>query len=222
MQFSSMARTRLRKARNPQQCRCRLQRAYPPAYRVPAPILKRSLMVQPQQAIALRRQSLRASGSQGRVSVLIVVYRIATNLIIGIVDALITSVNVRSHSGLQVEKHISLDIPASPTRTQHSVTISVPFSHYFLQITPTVSSSLLHRPSKTMVTCSNPSPQRLQQVPQKEGDPRRPLYETRVTPGVNVIDVEVIAGPPRGAPKIGSGQEIDFEKITIFVHLQRS
>ena len=142
--------------------------------------------------------------------------------IIGIADALITSLNVRSHEGLQVEKHISLDIPASPTRTQHSITITVPLSHYFLKITPTVSSSLLHRPSKTIVTCSNPTPQRLQQIPQKEGDPRRPLYETRVLPGVNVIDVEIIAGPPRGAPKIGSGQEIDFEKITIFVHLQRS
>ncbi len=41
-------------------------------------------------------------------------------------------------------------------------------------------------------------------------------------PGVSAIDVEVIAGPPRGAPKVGSGQEIDFEKFTLYVHLQKT
>lgn len=131
------------------------------------------------------------------------------------------NLNIRSHDGLQVDEHISLDIPASSTRTQQSVTVTLPHTHYFLKITPTVSRSLMHRPSKTVVSCSSQSPQRLQQIPQREGDPRRPVYETRVVPGVNTIEVEVIAGPPRGAPKVGSGQEIDFEKFTVFVHLQR-
>ena len=84
---------------------------------------------------------------------------------------------------------------------------------------PTVSSSLMHRPSKTIVSCGN---NRLEATRQTgEPDPRRPVYETRLVPGVNTIDVEIIAGPPRGAPKVGSGQDIEFEKITVFVHLQK-
>ena len=81
----------------------------------------------------------------------------------------------------------------------------------------------MHRPSKTVVTCSNQTNPRLNPVPQKgEPDPRRPVYETRVLPGVSVIEVEVVAGPPRGAPKVGSGQEIDFEKFSVYVHLQKT
>lgn len=115
--------------------------------------------------------------------------------------------------------HFSLDIPASATRSQQSITLTLPVTHYFLRITPTVSSSLMHRPSKIVVSCGTT---RLHQIPQTgEPDIRRPVYETRVNPGVNAIEVEVIAGPPRGAPKVGSGQEIEFEKFTVFVHLQK-
>ena len=135
-------------------------------------------------------------------------------------DALITNLNIATHHGLNITDHFNLDIPASATRTQQSVTMTLPFTHYFLRITPTVSPSLMHRPSKTIVSCGN---NRLHQIPQTgEPDPRRPVYETRVVPGVNAIEVEVIAGPPRGAPKVGSGQEIEFEKFTVFVHLQRT
>lgn len=135
-------------------------------------------------------------------------------------DALITNLNIATHQGLNIKDHLSLDIPASPTRTQQSVTITVPYTHYFLRVVPTLSSSLMHRPSKTVVSCGN---NRLVQSPQAgEPDPRRPIHETRIVPGVNSIKVEVIAGPPRGAPKVGSGQEIEYEKFTIFIHLQRS
>ena len=75
----------------------------------------------------------------------------------------------------------------------------------------------MHRPSKTIVSCGN---SRLEPI-RGEADPRRPVYETRLLPGVNSIEVEIIAGPPRGAPKVGSGQDIEFEKFSIFVHLQK-
>ena len=56
----------------------------------------------------------------------------------------------------------------------------------------------------------------------EDTDQRRPIYEARVLPGiVNRIEVEVVAGPPRGAPKVGSGQEIEIEKTTIFAHVLR-
>lgn len=58
-------------------------------------------------------------------------------------------------------------------------------------------------------------------MPQRpeETDPKRPLYEARVIPGVNRIEVEVVAGPPRGAHKVGSGQEIEIEKTTVFANI---
>ena len=85
-----------------------------------------------------------------------------------------------------------------------------------------MSTSLMHRPSKTIVSCGNNRLQPLPQTQIDESDARRPIYETRMIPGVNTVDVEVIAGPPRGAAKVGTGQqEIEFEKITVFVHLQK-
>ena len=41
-------------------------------------------------------------------------------------------------------------------------------------------------------------------------------------PGLNRIEVEMIAGPPRGVPKVGAGQDIELEKITVFVNILRS
>ena len=79
----------------------------------------------------------------------------------------------------------------------------------------------MHRPSKIFVTVGT---QRLSAVPQRveDTDPRRPLYEARVLPGVNRIEVELIAGPARGAPKLGAGHDIELEKITVFVNVAKS
>ena len=65
--------------------------------------------------------------------------------------------------------------------------------------------------------------QRLNPIPQKaeEVDARKPLYEGRVLPGVNRVEVEMIAGPPRGALKVGPGQDIELEKVTVFVNVLR-
>ena len=39
---------------------------------------------------------------------------------------------------------------------------------------------------------------------------------------MNRIDVEMVAGIPRGAPKVGTGPELEIEKITIFAHLVKT
>ena len=136
-------------------------------------------------------------------------------------DALISNLNVATHPGLKIERHFNLDIPPSQTASQQSVTISLPSTHYCLRITPTIASSLAHRQSKLFVSLNsqrlNPSPQKADEV-----DARRPLYETRVMPGVNRIEVEMIAGPHRGAAKMGTGPEIELEKITIFASVLRA
>lgn len=66
--------------------------------------------------------------------------------------------------------------------------------------------------------------QKLPAIPQRadEYDSRRPVYEARLLEGVNRIEVEMVAGLPRGTPKVGSGQEIELEKITVFVNIAKT
>ena len=67
--------------------------------------------------------------------------------------------------------------------------------------------------------------QRMTHIPERpeETDPRMPLYEARLTTGnINRIEIEAVAGHPRGAPKIGSGPEVEVEKITLFVNLGKA
>jgi hypothetical protein len=40
--------------------------------------------------------------------------------------------------------------------------------------------------------------------------------------GVNKIEVEMVAGPARGAQKAGGGQDVDIEKFTVFANLMRT
>lgn len=136
-------------------------------------------------------------------------------------DALISNLSISTHPGLKIKHHFHLDVPPSPTQSQQSITVNLPSTHYYLRIIPTIAHNLSHRQSKLFVTANL---QRLNPIPQRpeEADSRRPLYETRVSPGVNRIEVEMIAGPARGAPKLGSGQEIELEKITVFANVLRA
>ena len=130
-----------------------------------------------------------------------------------------TNLNISTPPNPSTPRPFNLDVSASETRTQQSVTITLPSRHALLRIQPNLSSSLMQRPSKTLVTCNN---RRQQPLAQRDLDQIRPIYEHVLSPGVNTIEVEVIAGLPRGAPKTGSGSDIEIEKITIFVHLQSS
>lgn len=66
--------------------------------------------------------------------------------------------------------------------------------------------------------------QRLSPIPQKpeEIDPRTPLYEVRLVPGVTRIEIEVVAGATRGAAKVGTGSDVEVEKIIVLVNLAKT
>lgn len=133
-------------------------------------------------------------------------------------DALISNLTIATHPMLKLDRHFHLDVPPSPTATQQSITITLPATHYFIQITPTVASNVLVRQSRIFVTVNN---QRLlsTQLRAEHPDPRRSQYDARLVPGINRIEVEMIAGPPRGVPKTGPSQDVELEKITVFVNL---
>ncbi|KAL8699238.1 MAG: hypothetical protein Q9201_006120 [Fulgogasparrea decipioides] len=127
----------------------------------------------------------------------------------------------QSGKGLKIDKHFHLDVSPSPATTQQSISITLPSSYYYLQLVPTLASSAMRRPYKVFVTVNN---SRIVSNPQRpeEADARKPLYEHRVIPGMNRIEVEMVAGMPRGVPKVGSGPELEIEKITVFAHLVKS
>ena len=139
-----------------------------------------------------------------------------------VAEALMTNLSLSTHPGLKIDKHFHLDIPPSPTSTQQSITVTLPSSYYYLQLAPSLTSSVMHRPYKIFVTVNNnrivPTPQRADE----SSDSRKSLYEHRVLPGMNRIEVEVVAGTQRGAPKVGTGPDLEVEKTTIFVHLVKS
>lgn len=79
----------------------------------------------------------------------------------------------------------------------------------------------MQRPYRVFVTVNN---SRIVANPQRpeESDARKPLYEHRVMPGMNRIEVEMVAGMPRGVPKIGTGPELEIEKVTVFARLVKT
>ena len=136
----------------------------------------------------------------------------------GAANALFTNLNITARPGTNNSRNFTLDIPASSERTHQSRAITLPSQYRQIRIVPTLSPSLLQRPSKTFVTCNA---HRLSATAQLELDQMKPVYDCNLLPGVNTIEVEVIAGLPRGfAKSAGSGSDIEIEKTTVFAHVQ--
>ncbi|KAF4634844.1 hypothetical protein G7Y89_g3266 [Cudoniella acicularis] len=136
-------------------------------------------------------------------------------------DAMITNLSLATHPGLNISRHFKMDLPPSPTMAQQSITINLPHTHYFLQIKPTIATAVLDRQYKLFVTTNMSRLNAIPTIPGHNVDQRNPLFETRINPGVNRIEVELIAALPKGAHKSASGQEVELEKITIFANLLR-
>jgi len=124
---------------------------------------------------------------------------------------------VQTHPDIKVDQHFSFDIFPSPTHSQQSISLNLPPSHYYLRIIPTIGTIASNRQSKLVATLNyaqlKPKPD--------DADPKRPIFDTRILPGLNTINIEMIAGPPRGAPKSTPGQDLELERITLFVNLMK-
>ena len=104
--------------------------------------------------------------------------------------------------------------------TQRGISINLPATHYYLLVSPAFVEQDSTRQVRTFVLLNGrqQSPTPTERI--EDADPTRPVYALDlrpVTPGVNRIDIECIAGLPRGAPKVGTGPDFEFEKTTIYV-----
>lgn len=130
-------------------------------------------------------------------------------------EALIPSITFATHPHLKLTKPLSLAIPPHPTLAQQSRTITLPPSHYFLQISPTVSKTLsFGRPYKIFVTVNGI--RLTQRETHQDGFLRTHMYEASLVQGVNRIEVEV------AAQREQSKEGLDVEKCTVFANLQKA
>ncbi|CAG8972979.1 hypothetical protein HYALB_00008339 [Hymenoscyphus albidus] len=141
-----------------------------------------------------------------------------TNTFVGAADAMITNLTIATHPGLNITRHFRMDLPPSETMAQQSITINLPHTHYYLQIRPMISPSLLQRYHKLFATSGAQRLHTISAIPGQQPDPQHPLFEARLVPGVNRIEIELIAALPKGT-KRPNGQEAELEKISIFANL---
>lgn len=135
--------------------------------------------------------------------------------IIAASNAIITGVSVITHPGLNLPTHLHLSFDASSARTQQSFTIHLPSTHYYLQIKPTLDASLLHRQHKLWARYGDQSLPAMAMIPGHPVDPLHPLFETRLEPGNNSIEIHLVATLPPGAPVPTSGVDAVLETFTL-------
>lgn len=109
---------------------------------------------------------------------------------------------------------MDLAITPHPTLIQQSRTMTLPSSHYFLQISPTISKGLsFGRPYKMFVTVNNI--RLTQRDTQQDGFLRTHVYEASLVQGVNRIEIEVAASRDHGK------EGLDVERVTVFANLMK-
>lgn len=129
-------------------------------------------------------------------------------------EALIPLITFATHPHLKLAKPLQLSIPPHPTLAQQSRTLTLPASHYFLQISPTVSKTLsFGRPYKLFVTVNGI--RLTQRETHQDGFLRTHMYEASLVQGVNRVEVEVAAQKEPGK------EGLDVEKCTVFANLMR-
>lgn len=131
-------------------------------------------------------------------------------------DALLPAVAIATHPHLKLANPINLTIPPHPTLTQQSRTLTLPSTHYYLQISPTISKSLsAGRAYKVFVTVNGVRLTQRDTVMRPEDGLRTHVYEGTLAQGVNRVEVEVAAA------KEGVKEGLDVEKLVVFANLMK-
>lgn len=132
-------------------------------------------------------------------------------------EALLADVKIATHPQLKIPIPFSLSIPPHPTLSHQSTTITLPSSHYFVQVSPTISKQLsAGQPYKVFVTVNGTRLTQRDTVFDARGTERRThVYEGSLAQGVNRVEVEVAAAKE-------DGKGLDVEKTTVYVNLMRA
>ncbi|KAK3714650.1 hypothetical protein LTR37_007630 [Vermiconidia calcicola] len=130
--------------------------------------------------------------------------------------ALLPNVTIATHPQLKVTKTFSMSVTPHATLSHQSTTTTLPPTHYFMQISPTISKQLsLNRPYKMFVTVNGTRLTQRDTQFHNETGKRTHVYEGSLAQGVNRIEIEVAAA------KLGDERGLDVEKVTVFANLMR-
>ena len=99
---------------------------------------------------------------------------------------------------------------------EQCITIQLHSTHSFLELRLTMSKYASQRVYRII-----PSAHRRSLRAVSAQDPRKPVFEVPLRTGVNRIEFEVVAGPPRGATNSGSAFVMDHEKIILIAFLMK-
>ncbi|KAF1951910.1 hypothetical protein CC80DRAFT_573588 [Byssothecium circinans] len=151
-------------------------------------------------------------------------------------EALIPKIVLSTHPALSLPKQWTSEVPANKAKTSHSVTMILPQTHSYLQISPHVPVAFTNRVYRLFVTVNGTKAFEVNRVPvtagingsihpglesgKKKGEP---VYEAKLGAGVNRVEVEIVAEKDRrGKPESKDPKEqVDVEKCTIFLHLMK-
>lgn len=130
--------------------------------------------------------------------------------------ALLPLVTINTHPQLKIAKTFSMSVTPHATLSHQSTTTTLPNTHYFLQISPTISKQLsMGRPYKMFVTVNGTRLTQRDTQFHADSGKRTHVYEGSLAQGVNRIEVEVAAA------KLNDEKGLDVEKVTVFANLMR-
>lgn len=129
-------------------------------------------------------------------------------------EALLPSLAITTHPQLNIPKPFRINVPASKHFTQQSLTMTIPGAHYYISVVPTISQRLLiQRQYKLFVTVNGARLMGTTREVMVGGvADRRQVYDTALNPGINRIEVEVVAVS-------GKSGALEVEKLTVFANL---
>ncbi|KAK5128614.1 hypothetical protein LTR08_004043 [Meristemomyces frigidus] len=134
-------------------------------------------------------------------------------------QALLPTVTLATHPNLPLPTPFKTLIPAHPLLSHQSTTLTLPSSHYYLQISPTISKELsMGRPYKMFVSLNGGRLNQRDTQFHVETGRRTHVYEGSLAVGVNRVEVEVAAAGAGGGE---GGEGLEVEKVTVFAHLTR-
>ena len=132
--------------------------------------------------------------------------------------ALLPAVTITTHPNLKVPSPFKMSITPHPTLSHQSATATLPTSHYFLQISATISKQLsMSRLYKIFVSVNGTRLTQRDTQLLPDTNKRVHLYEGSLAQGVNRIEVEVAA-----AKLAAEEKGLDVEKVTVFANLMRA
>jgi len=140
--------------------------------------------------------------------------------------ALLPTVTIATHPNLKVAKPLNMSIAPHATLSHQSTTTTLPNTHYFLQISATISKQLtMGRPYKIFVSVNGTRLTQKDTQLHPETQKRTHVYEGSLMQGVNRVEVEVVAAKLEaenaGTGTDGEAKGLDVEKITVFANLMR-